>query len=78
MPAYHAYLPGMYAAGPTTARPGHVLIVEIDERRSLTSTQPSPFHGADGRRGAAAAERRCGRAPAWPSSLHTPVLCIFR
>ncbi len=51
MPAYHAYLPGMYAAGPTTARPGHVLIVEIDERRSLTPTQPGPFHGADKHRG---------------------------
>jgi len=102
MPAYHAYLPGMYAAGPTTARPGHVLIVEIDERRSLTPTQPGPFHGADKHRGdgadkhggashgadnrgdgadehrnAAAAKRRCGRAPAWLSSLLAPVLRAF-
>lgn len=46
MPAYHAYLAGMYAAGPTTARAGRVLVVEIDERRSLTTTQPGPFHGA--------------------------------
>ena len=43
MPAYHAYLPGMYARGPTTARAGHVLVVQINETRSLTAEQPAPF-----------------------------------
>lgn len=91
MPAYHAYLPGMYAAGPTTARPGHVLIVEIDERRSLTPTQPGPFHGADKHRGDGAdkhrgdspdkhrgdevSEHRCW-APALLSILHAPVTSL--
>ncbi|KAK9841016.1 hypothetical protein WJX81_005787 [Elliptochloris bilobata] len=48
MPAYHAYLPGMYASGPTTARAEHVLVVEIDETRSLTPAQPGPFCGVEG------------------------------
>ena len=43
MPAYHAYLAGMYARGPTTARAGHVLVVQINETRSLTAEQPGPF-----------------------------------
>ena len=47
MPAYHAYLPGMYARGPTTARAGHVLVVQINETRSLTVEQPGPFRGGD-------------------------------
>ena len=47
MPAYHAYLPGMYARGPTTARSGHVLVVQINEARSLTAEQPGPFREGD-------------------------------
>lgn len=47
MPAYHAYLPGMYARGPTTARAGHVLVVQINETRSLTAEQPGPFREGD-------------------------------
>ena len=47
MPAYQAYLPGMYARGPTTARAGHVLVVEINGTRSLTAAQPGPFRGGD-------------------------------
>ena len=41
MPAYKAYLPGMYAAGPTTARPQRTLMLEIDENRGLMPTQPA-------------------------------------
>jgi D-glycerate 3-kinase len=41
MPAYKAYLPGMYAHGPTTARPQRTLMLEIDENRGLTPTQPA-------------------------------------
>ena len=40
MPAYKAYLPGMYSQGPTTARPGHILKIKIDKDRGLTPTQP--------------------------------------
>lgn len=37
MPAYTAYLPGLYAHGPTTARPGHLLRVAVDENRCIKS-----------------------------------------
>lgn len=40
MPAYKAYLPGMYSQGPTTAEAGRVLMLEIDEHRGLVSEQP--------------------------------------
>lgn len=43
MPAYRAYLPGLYAAGPTTARPGHLLVVEVDEGREPLAAQPPPI-----------------------------------
>lgn len=43
MPAYRAYLPGLYAAGPTTARPGHLLVVQVDEGREPLATQPAPI-----------------------------------
>jgi len=33
-PAYQAYLPGLYARGPTTAQAGHLLLVEVDAGRS--------------------------------------------
>ncbi|KXZ53368.1 hypothetical protein GPECTOR_7g1264 [Gonium pectorale] len=42
MPAYTAYLPGLYAAGPTTARPGRTLILEVDRNRSPVQQQPAP------------------------------------
>jgi D-glycerate 3-kinase len=35
MPAYQAYLPEMYAKGPTTAQPGRCLFIQVDEKRSL-------------------------------------------
>lgn len=41
MPAYKAYLPGMYAEGPTTGKAGHLLMLEIDENRGLTAQQPA-------------------------------------
>eukprot|EP00245_Coleochaete_scutata_P008308 TRINITY_DN2502_c1_g1_i2.p1 TRINITY_DN2502_c1_g1~~TRINITY_DN2502_c1_g1_i2.p1 ORF type:complete len:454 (+),score=79.77 TRINITY_DN2502_c1_g1_i2:196-1557(+) len=34
IPAYKAYLPGLYSKGPTTGRPGHVLQLEIDQKRN--------------------------------------------
>ena len=40
MPAYRAYLPGMYKSGPTTGKAGRTLMLEIDENRGLTSMQP--------------------------------------
>ena len=49
MPAYQAYLPGMYAKGPSTAEshkedgnpglPHNVLIFEIDESRGLSGSK---------------------------------------
>ena len=30
MPAYRAYLPALYSEGPTTARDGDVIVVEVD------------------------------------------------
>ena len=40
MPAYLAYLPSLYARGPTTAQPGRLLMVEVDEHRALAKQQP--------------------------------------
>ena len=42
MPAYRCYLPGLYSRGPTTARPGALLVVEVDESRSPATVQPKP------------------------------------
>ncbi|GLI64652.1 hypothetical protein VaNZ11_007980 [Volvox africanus] len=42
IPAYSAYLPGLYAAGPTTARSGRTLILEVDQNRSPIAKQPAP------------------------------------
>ncbi|GIL73541.1 hypothetical protein Vretimale_5245 [Volvox reticuliferus] len=42
IPAYSAYLPGLYAAGPTTARSGRTLIIEVDQNRSPVPEQPAP------------------------------------
>jgi D-glycerate 3-kinase len=43
MPAYKAYLPGLYAAGPTTAKAGHTLVIEVDQSRSPVPQQPKPL-----------------------------------
>ncbi|PSC67851.1 hypothetical protein C2E20_8522 [Micractinium conductrix] len=43
MPAYRAYLRGLYAQGPTTARPGHLLVVRVDENRTPVAQQPQPL-----------------------------------
>ena len=40
MPAYKAYLPELYAKGPTTAKAGRLLMLEIDEHRGLVPEQP--------------------------------------
>jgi D-glycerate 3-kinase len=42
MPAYKAYLPGLRAKGPTTAAPGKLLVVAVDEGRGLAPVQPAP------------------------------------
>ena len=41
MPAYRCYLPGLYAKGPTTAAPGRLLVVEVDEGREPVAAQPA-------------------------------------
>lgn len=43
MPAYRAYLPGLYGDGPTTAAPARLLVVEVDERREPAEVQPPPI-----------------------------------
>jgi len=43
IPAYQAFLPELYKSGPTTARPGHTLVIEVDERRSPVAQQPPMF-----------------------------------
>eukprot|EP00877_Chromochloris_zofingiensis_P011372 jgi/Chrzof1/6489/Cz18g13070.t1_GLYK len=42
IPPYEAYLPGLYAHGPTTATPGHTLIIEVDKSRAPVAIQPKP------------------------------------
>ncbi|KAG2438369.1 hypothetical protein HYH02_010824 [Chlamydomonas schloesseri] len=42
IPAYAAYLPGLYGSGPTTARHGRTLIIEVDQNRSPVAAQPPP------------------------------------
>jgi len=42
IPSYQAYLPGLYAAGPTTASANHTLIIEVDQNRSPLQQQPKP------------------------------------
>jgi D-glycerate 3-kinase len=43
MPAYKAYLPGLYEKGPTTGAGGKVLVVEVNEERDPASVQPKPI-----------------------------------
>ncbi|KAK9829318.1 hypothetical protein WJX72_005180 [[Myrmecia] bisecta] len=43
MPAYKAYLPGLYTKGPTTAQPGKLLVVAVDRNRGLVPQQPPPI-----------------------------------
>lgn len=40
MPAYRAYLPGLYQHGPTTVKPGKSLMIELDSTRSPLAKQP--------------------------------------
>ena len=42
MPAYRCYLPALYTLGPTTAAPGRLLVVEVDESREPVARQPEP------------------------------------
>jgi D-glycerate 3-kinase len=37
--AQQAYLPDLYAHGPSTARPGKVLVVELDDHRKPVAQQ---------------------------------------
>jgi len=41
-PAYQAYLPHLYAKGPTTAQAGRTLVIQVDEHRSPIEQQPEP------------------------------------
>jgi len=41
MPAYKAYLPGLYSKRPTTAVPKKCLIIEVDDQRSPLQSQPA-------------------------------------
>ena len=43
MPAYRCYLPGLYKNGPTTAKKGKLLVVQVDEHRCPVEKQPSPI-----------------------------------
>lgn len=43
MPAYKAYLPGMYSNGPSTGRGDNVVTFEIDESRGLMKNPDSPL-----------------------------------
>jgi D-glycerate 3-kinase len=38
MPAYKAYLPGLYSDGPTTAKEGRLLVVEVDKTRGIVES----------------------------------------
>jgi D-glycerate 3-kinase len=42
IPAYTAFLPGLYAAGPTTAKAGRTLVIEVDDCRCPVQQQPKP------------------------------------
>lgn len=42
IPAYQAYLPGLYEHGPTTAQPDHTFIIEVDQNRAPVAHQPQP------------------------------------
>lgn len=44
MPAYKAYLPELYSKGPTTVKPRHSLIIEVNEDRSPVSQQPTQIN----------------------------------
>ena len=39
LPAYEAYLPALYAQGPTTAQKGKLLYVEVDANRALAQAE---------------------------------------
>lgn len=41
IPAYKAYLPSLYSEGPTTAQPGSLLVVEVDQQRAPVAQQPA-------------------------------------
>ncbi|CAG9464828.1 unnamed protein product [Pedinophyceae sp. YPF-701] len=41
MPAYRAYLPGLYRDGPVGAQPGRVLMVALDSERGPVASQPA-------------------------------------
>lgn len=43
MPAYEAYLPGLYSRGPTSSKKGKTLIIEVDADRSPVKSQPLQF-----------------------------------
>ncbi len=43
MPAYQAYLPQLYAAGPTTCHKSKTLVIEVDKNRAPVSNQPPPL-----------------------------------
>ncbi|GMH40803.1 hypothetical protein BSKO_08707 [Bryopsis sp. KO-2023] len=48
MPAYKAYLPGLYDHGPTTVKPGKSLMIELDNTRSPVDKQPASLDSVKG------------------------------
>ena len=45
LPAYEAYLPGSAERGPPGCREGGVLVVGVEDDRSLSREQPGPPRG---------------------------------
>jgi D-glycerate 3-kinase len=43
IPAYTAYLPSLYAQGPTTSKAGRTLVIEVDQKRAPVQQQPEPL-----------------------------------
>ncbi len=43
IPAYTAYLPGLYKSGPTTCQPGRTLVIQVDQNRAPVAVQPPPI-----------------------------------
>ena len=56
MPAYKAYLPQLYSQGPTTARQGRNLVIQVDENRSPVANQPASVICGGGRMPPAASQ----------------------
>jgi D-glycerate 3-kinase len=45
LPAYEAYLPGAAERGPPGSKKGRVLVIGVEDDRSLSREQPGPPRG---------------------------------